>query len=120
MKIKQKDIKMIREELLKEQSNICPLCLEVITIDKAVLDHNHKTGYIRATLHRGCNAMLGKIENNAVRNLIVDLPGYLIGAANYIEAPETELIHPSHRTPEEKLQRTKARAKKAYQRRKKK
>lgn len=118
-KIKTSEINGLRELLLEEQMDICPLCSLIITKDKAVLDHNHKTGHIRAVLHRGCNTMLGQIENNLKRNGISNPLEFLIGCSHWIQnEPDTGLIHPTHLTPEEKQIRVKTRAKKAYQKRK--
>lgn len=80
-----------------------------------MLDHDHATGFIRGVLHNGCNAMLGKIENNYKR-MGVKLGPFLARALPYMQAHETPqhpLLHPSHRTEEEKKLRTNARAKKA-------
>ena len=98
----------------------CAVCGFECTEEQAVLDHNHKGGHVRATLHRGCNALLGRIENNAPRHGLRDeqLISFLIGAAKYLETHVENvsgLIHPTHRTPEEKLARAKARAKKKRQ-----
>lgn len=61
-KLKQKDVKKVRKEMLEAQDGICPICMTAIETDP-VLDHCHKTGHVRAVLHRQCNALLGKIEN---------------------------------------------------------
>lgn len=44
MRIKQSEIKVYREKLLKEQNNICPLCKTKISKQEATLDHDHETG----------------------------------------------------------------------------
>jgi hypothetical protein len=81
-----------------------------------VLDHDHKGGHIRAVLHRGCNALLGRIENNAPRHGLKteQLINFLTGAARYIDVHQenrTGLIHPTHKTAEEKEIARKAKAK---------
>ena len=98
MKLKYKEIAVYRSQQLLEQKSLCALCGDLIDGD-AVLDHDHKTGLIRKVLHRGCNAMLGKIENNMARNHL-DLDRLEIWANNlvgYINNTHTELIHPTYK-----------------------
>jgi hypothetical protein len=115
IKLKSKDIKEFRQQQLIKQLNVCALCGEAV-VDDAVLDHCHKTGQIRGVLHRGCNSLLGKIENNMPRSR-VDL-GRLAGISKnlikYLTAdPVTELLHPTHKTEEErKMGRGRGRGKK--------
>lgn len=86
--------------------------------DEAVLDHDHGTGAVRAVLHRGCNALLGKVENNHKRYGIKNLPAFLNGANAYLQrhlTNRTGLLHPTHKTEDEKRAKrnTKARATRA-------
>jgi hypothetical protein len=113
MKLKPRDIKPTRETILAEQQGLCAICHELIDAGEAVLDHCHKTGYIRAVLHRGCNAFIGPIENNQARNKITPERLDMI-LSNYLDYVSTHrlLVHPTHRTAEERKQRTKDRAKK--------
>ena len=112
-KLKPKDIKPLREQILNEQQNRCAICHEAVLPDEAVLDHCHKTGYIRAVLHRGCNAYIGHMENNLARNKITParlqtiLDNFLI----YINSHRL-YVHPTHLTEDEKKARQKRRAKK--------
>ena len=73
MRLKHTEIKKYREQELKKQNGLCLLCREPLDIKEAVLDHCHTTGYIRGILHRGCNCLLGKIENNLKRNRVDDI-----------------------------------------------
>jgi hypothetical protein len=120
-KITHRQIVVYREAMLKGQEGNCALCGEAI-IDDAVLDHCHKTGKLRAVLHRGCNAMLGKIENNMPRNRmgIKRLETFAKNLCEYMTMDYPSVIHPTFKTKEEKLQctRKKARRKKATVRRK--
>lgn len=52
-------------ELLKKQNNRCALCHnpEVKFKKRLSVDHNHKTGQVRALLCLGCNTKLAIIEN---------------------------------------------------------
>ena len=114
MKLKHTDIRPLRERLLVEQQNLCALCTEPIH-DDAVLDHDHDSGIIRCVLHRGCNALLGKIENNMKRNR-VDI-GRLSKISNnlihyLVSDPPTDLLHPTFKTKEEQIMAYKKRKKK--------
>jgi len=112
MKAKPKDIKPLREQFLKDQLGLCALCREPVAPEDAVLDHCHKTGYLRSVLHRGCNCYIGAMENNLARNKIT--PNRLASIlANFEVYKQTlkPILHPTHRTPEERLARAKKRAK---------
>lgn len=113
MKLRHSEVKSHREHLLHLQGFRCALCGDGIDSD-AVLDHCHKTGKIRKVLHRGCNAMLGKIENNLARNRMT--PGRLslfaINLVNYIQQEYEDIVHPTYLTPEERKM-------KAYKKKKK-
>ena len=116
VKIKTTGVKHTRVRLLEQQNGRCAICCQPLSEEKAVLDHDHAGGHIRAVLHRDCNIMLGKIENAAVRTGMgrERMIQFLHGAAQYvIDHAEniTGLIHPSHFTPEEKIERRKAKAK---------
>ena len=116
IKLKGKDVSRTRMKLLEEQQFKCALCQYPCTEQQAVLDHDHKGGHIRAVLHRGCNALLGRIENNAPRHglKLEQLIPFLHGCAQYVEnhvENRSGLIHPTHKTPEEKIEARKVRAK---------
>lgn len=96
-----------RTQLLADQGGNCALCGEHCGADEAVTDHDHKTGQIRGVLHRGCNAMLGHIENNRPRHKltsIVRLTKFLAGLVAYLyrKRPDDTPLYPSHRTADEK------------------
>ena len=116
MKLKPKDIKPLREQLLIAQDNRCAICHEHIDPGQAVLDHDHRSGYVRAVLHRGCNAFIGALENNQKRNLITQsrLASILANFTAYVTATKP-IVHPSHLTAEERVERTRRRAKKRRQ-----
>lgn len=105
-KLKYKEIKTYREEQLQHQSYKCALCGEIIQ-DDAVLDHCHKTGKLRQVLHRGCNSMLGKIENNMPRSqMTIDrLKTFAERLVSYMETQHTEVLHPTYKTKEERKMR---------------
>jgi MinD superfamily P-loop ATPase len=106
-KLKYKDIPAVRNTQLKAQTYRCALCDDVIHGD-AVLDHDHKTGLVRKVLHRGCNALLGKIENNMLRNKVTleRLTGISQRLIGYITDTHTDLTHPTFKTKEEQNEST--------------
>ena len=103
VRLKYSEVKPHREQLLLRQNQRCALCNELIE-DDAVLDHCHKTGKIRKVLHRGCNLMLGKIENAMPRTRITArrLEAFAINLMRYLEQEYEDIVHPTYRTPEER------------------
>ena len=76
---------------------------------------------MRGALHRGCNALLGKLENNAARYGVRDIGLFTNGVANYLRIHAvnvTGLLHPSYKTEEEKRERRNAKARAARAKRK--
>lgn len=112
-KLKPKDIKPTRDQYLKEQHGLCAICFEPIVPGEEVLDHCHKTGQLRSVLHRGCNAYIGHLENNMARNKITPqrLQAILANFSNYVQT-QKPILHPTHKTPEERAERAKKRRKK--------
>ena len=102
-RLKHSEIKKYREKMLSEQGFKCGLSGIDLTPDRAVLDHNHEDGIIRKVLDRGVNCFLGKIENGMAINKITEemLITIIENLLEYMRY-KTELIHPTHRTPEEK------------------
>jgi hypothetical protein len=112
MRLKQSEIAPYRSKTLEEQGHLCALCSEAVTPDQAVLDHDHKTGYIRGVLHRGCNSLLGKIENSLVMNRITpERLKNILDNLQFYTNQHHAVLHPTHLTPEERKERTKRRAK---------
>lgn len=106
-RLKQSEVSKTRAELLKQQGSCCAICGRECIASEAVLDHCHKGGYIRAVLHRGCNAMLGKIENSMKLNKldIETLKNFLDNVHSYIvkhESNQTNIMHYTYKTEEEK------------------
>lgn len=107
MKIKYKDIPRVKKELVKLQLGRCPICLRHLDTLKnrdICLDHNHKTGKIRAVLCRGCNSMEGKAfrmyQRLGLQKGKVNYFDLLIGLAWYyaeydiLMTKDTGYIHP--------------------------
>lgn len=112
-KLKSKDVPTVRRELLEAQSGNCALCGLPI-VDDPVLDHDHKGGHVRAVLHRGCNAVEGKIVNSLRRYGIKNPSEFLKNLVQYHaihSENNTGLIHPTHKTEEEKKELAKKRLK---------
>jgi hypothetical protein len=111
-KLKASEIKAYRQQAVQDQNHICPLCEQALTQQDAVLDHRHSDGLIRQAIHRFCNTFLGKIENNVIRNRIQpdQLEAILRNYQTYVEHTQA-ILHPTHRTPEERVLRNKQRAK---------
>ena len=113
-RLKPKEVAAFRKQQLEKQGGVCPLCLRPIE-DAGVLDHCHKTGLCRGTLHRSCNAFLGKLENGRVRYGLTDdetFRTYLENTLAYIHS-SLGVLHHTHRTEEEKRLRRNAKARKA-------
>lgn len=120
-KITKASVHIIRDNQLKLQAFICPLCKEVIKNEDAVLDHDHKTGQNRAVLHRGCNAALGKIENaRSINNLNDDekFRKWCTNIPDYLKNNKMDSFHWTHKTDAEKKVAKSKKAKKAYKKRK--
>jgi len=116
-KLKHSEIPTIRESIKIAQGNKCPLCLASFTDAKMVkrklvpkyqpaLDHDHATGHIRGVLCTNCNGMEGKIKNRVNRaKRELSLIQWLENLLKYWKQhnnPKTVLIHPTHKTDDEK------------------
>lgn len=93
------DVARTRKILLEKQGNLDPITNLPIPDGQAVLDHDHKTQYVRAVLHRQSNAVLGKLENLWTRYLgwwyTGSLVDFLRGCADYLEKEHPkEYVHP--------------------------
>ena len=115
-KLKASEIAAVRTTMLANQGGRCALCKLPVPATEPVLDHNHSTGLVRGVLHRGCNSLLGKVENNYRRYGVRSLEAFLAGTANYLGlhiTDRTGLIHPTHKSEEEKRVARNAKARKA-------
>jgi len=111
MKLLAKNLKQHRLDLLATQGYRCALCGCECSIDQAVLDHCHRYGHVRAVLHRSCNAALGHIENN--RFGVKDMRAFMSGVLSYLDThkyAQDSLIHPAHKTVDERKALAKKRA----------
>lgn len=116
VRLKTTQVSAARLQLAGKQSQRCAVCGLVMASGTEVLDHDHTTGAVRATLHRGCNALLGKIENNYKRYGVANLEAFVNGVAAYLQlhtTNQTGWLHPTHRTEDEKRLRRNLLARKA-------
>ena len=116
IELKQKDIKILKEKLHKQNDSVCPLLGVPVPLDQCALDHIHKLktepyandkGTIRNAIEFRANALEGKITNNWKRYFgadtskhPTDLPTFLRNLADYLEAgayceDDVYYIHPS-------------------------
>lgn len=88
------------------QGQKCKLCkLPLAYGPNCVGDHCHKTGKLRGAIHRRCNSLLGKLENNAARfgfSQPGQLEAFMYGVGDYLRAPTLGYIHPLFKTADEK------------------
>jgi hypothetical protein len=115
-----REVQVVRVSQQGAQGSKCDICQgpfgpEHKALDP-VLDHDHSSGAIRGTLHRSCNALLGKLENNQARFGKIDLAAFLIGSNRYLLKHKTNitgLLHPTHKTQDEKRLAANAKRRKA-------
>lgn len=108
-RISTSELKVVRQQLMIAQGMKCAICQQPINIARQgqdpVLDHDHRTGAVRAVLHRSCNALLGKVENNSARFGVRNIAAFCHGTAAYLQKHTTNitgLIHSTHLTDDEK------------------
>lgn len=108
-----------RQQALAEQEGRCALCsLPITAKDPAVADHDHVTGQMRGVLHRSCNSLLGKLENNRVRYGLRDavrFTKFLHGVVPYLarRRPDDTPLYPTFRDADEKRELRNLRARRA-------
>jgi Autographiviridae endonuclease VII len=112
-RLKTTEVKPTRDGMYLAQAGRCAICKFHIVRGEDVLDHDHATGAVRAVLHRSCNALLGKVENNYRRHGVKNLAAWAHGVPDYLQhhaVNRTGLLHPTHKTDEEKRLRRNKRA----------
>lgn len=119
-RLKQKDIKDVRDKIANVQGNLCAICQQ--TLEEKCLDHDHKTGLIRSVLCRNCNGIEGKIFNLCRRGKRDKTEKqYLIEILTYwtfwADNPRN-LLHPTHKTADEKRERRNKKARENRQKKK--
>lgn len=107
----------VRANILLKQSGCCVLCGRKPRTP--CLDHCHTNGWVRGVLCSGCNAMLGKLENNRARYGLGDdatFFKFLARVGVYLSQHKlgpTNLLHPTYKTEDEKRLARNARARKS-------
>jgi hypothetical protein len=72
-------------EMLRGQGWLCPICDCQLTLETAHVDHDHRTGQVRAVLCFNCNGGLGQFRDD---------PQVLRRAAAYLEGSEWQQTKP--------------------------
>lgn len=105
MRLKHSQVETTRNTRWLKNGKKCELCGQPVSQTAVVLDHCHKHGWVRGSICRGCNSLLGKVENNAPRYGVRNLTAFLFGAATYLQRNSvfhSGLYHPLHKTEDEK------------------
>jgi hypothetical protein len=96
MQLKQSELKAWRIQTLAKQNGLCALCGEHLPPEKAVSDHNHKTGQLRGAIHRSCNSVLGHIERGFRYGKEFNPISFASGLLRYLCVEQPYPLHPSH------------------------
>lgn len=106
MKLTNSQLRETVQLMWSGQGQKCKLCKLPLRFDpNCVGDHCHKTGRVRGSIHRRCNSLLGKLENNAARFGFSgpgQLEAFMYGVGDYLRSEPSHYIHPLFKTPEEK------------------
>lgn len=114
--------------LKTQQGGTCAICKRPIDLSAhghksdMIVDHDHHTGRIRGVLCRGCNGAEGKVANAVGRwtGLGMDydkIIPWLEHLIIYLRQDPTQIIYPDHKTPEQKAEVAKQKARVAAARR---
>lgn len=113
---------------MHRQSGVCPVCgkdLTSVATKNLVVDHNHKTGVVRAVMHRGCNGVEGRIlkyvmtwGKASTMQQVIETLERLIAFWKYHREPRTEWIYYLHKTEAEKKAAYNRKRRKAYAKKK--
>ena len=99
------EIPKYRTMIAKQQKFICPICGKSLASGGTIaLDHDHKTGALRGTLHSSCNSAEGRTKAGAqtmqkTSHIVrTDYLSYLENLVKYLRACEDKpkrIIHPT-------------------------
>jgi hypothetical protein len=100
IQIKPKDMLALKKSILTKQKFFCAICgqsMAEMESRNICLDHNHKTGRIRAVLCRACNQLEGRVTRLYVRlglkNRGVDYISLLHSLAKYSKIKDKKRRH---------------------------
>lgn len=112
MKLTLTQQKQLKARLIEEQHGCCAMCLEPLDFTQAThLDHNHATGAIRGVTHAACNLLEGQLTNPRVRKYARSFARHIGDYLDWHDKNPRPELHVTHRTPDEKKERIKRRAK---------
>lgn len=114
--MEQSGLKAFREVVSSDQGFVCPICNLKREPSEFVVDHQHKTkqekngtngaGLIRGVICFMCNSTEGRMLSYFKRSGLggsISFQQYLRGLAEYLDQPNTNLIHPNEKIKERKL-----------------
>lgn len=116
IQMKPKDIKTVKEKLLKKQKGLCLICkrnLYELPSRNICLDHCHTTWMVRGVLCRACNSLEGKFKRNFIRvgakNKGIIYTEFLKGLVKFQARKDTNYRYPEK--PKRRKRKAKAKAK---------
>ena len=115
--MKQKDVKPLREELIKKEGGKCPVSGLDITNGDACLDHAHEhsqvsetvEGQVRGVLHKYANSLEGAWRSKYRRSGLADFITFeelLLNMYTYLTENRELYLHPSHAPGPRKLMKS--------------
>jgi hypothetical protein len=96
--LKHKDIRILREQLWKENDWCCPICERPLSKEDLALDHCHDTGFIRNTICKRCNSLEGIYKSKWKRSGLMDFIEFsdlLENLAKYLKNEKQPYLHPT-------------------------
>ena len=112
VKFKQSELSKVKKALITRQKGVCPICggdLTRVASKNVVVDHDHKTGVVRAALHRGCNGLEGRVLKFCMTwgkckgiTEVIKMMERLSNFWTLHKAPQTEWIYYNHKTAVQK------------------
>ncbi len=105
-RLKTSEVALYRAKLMLAQGRKCALCGQTMKPADACLDHDHHSGAIRAVLCRNCNRGEGRVRTvaTACKRSGTQLE-WLKSLVEYLtkhQYPQTQFLHPTFKTDEEK------------------
>lgn len=102
-----KDVLPTKMRYVVAQQFKCAICSTPITAGPdSCLDHEHSTGLVRGALCRNCNGIEGKVKNLATRAKRDGTWDWwldrLLAYVRFHRANPGNIIHPTHKTEDEK------------------